>query len=332
MNRKHLVSLMAATLWIGCGMGDELPPTIHTDSGVPKTDTGTTPKKLAPPVVDALPNTVCSETVPLQGSAAAGVSVFVMGGLATSGLATDANPSSGRFCIDVPLKKGAVNTLEVRAQDPVLGLSEAVTVKVTHGGTCQDDVPNPPPTPPKSQNVALGIKGKASTSDMVGNEGFVTDGKTSTNMQVNIGSSWYCPWCDVEGWFTIKLDKLTEIEKVVVKWRDATGSTSLYYGSKFKILVSAMSDPGDPNIKNGYWTEVGDVTSGTGGTNTFDLKSTKPIAQHVAMWLMQDGSGNVTEGWFEHFAISELEVWDAPKTTTPTPTNQTNTCANISGK
>jgi hypothetical protein len=332
MNSKSLLSLLAATLWIGCGMGDELPPQLQPDSGVtPKSD-GTTVKKLAPPVVDALPTTVCSDSVPLQGTAVAGVSVFVMGGLATSGIATDANPTTGRFCIDVPLKKGAVNTLEVRAQDPILGLSEAVTVKVTHGGTCTDDVPAPTPTPAKSQNVALGVKAKTSVVPSQGNDGFITDGKPSTIMQLDVGSSWYNPFADTEGWATIKLDKLTEIEKIVVKWRDSsTSGGENHYGKKFKVLVSAMSDPGDPNVKNGYWTEVGDVPEGTGGTNTFDLKSTKPIAQHVALWLMQDGAqpfGN----WYEYYAIAELEVWDAPKTTTPTPTNQTNTCANIGSK
>ena len=329
---RSLLVVTLASFVTACGMVEDppsgkVPSTLQPDSGVPSVNEAGVGPTLQKPSVDPLPNTVCSDTVPLQGAAVPGSSVFVMGGLSTSGIATDAHPTTGRFCLDVPLKKGAVNTLEVRAQDPTLGLSEAVTIVVTQSA-CKDDAPTVPPEEPKSQNVALGIKGKSSQTPNMGNEGFLTDGKTSTVMELHVASSWYCPWCDVDGWTSIKLDKLTEVEKIVVKWRDSSGNGTAY-GKKYKVLVSSMSDPGDPSITNGYWTAVGEVTEGDGGIDTYDLKSQKPLAQHVAIYLQADASGSVTNGWYEYFAIAELEVWDAPKKTTPTPSTQTNTCANV---
>jgi hypothetical protein len=310
----------------GCGLPDDAPPKqqVKPDSGVaPETDSGgSRSPQMQKPAVDAVPNSICGDSVPLQGSAPAGSSVFVMGGLATSGIATDAHPTTGRFCLDVPLKKNSSNTLEVRAQDPKLGMSDAVTVVVTHS-TCKDDAPVVPPEEQKSRNVALGIKGSSSKTPEEGNEGFLTDGKTSQSV-VYTQDLWSWGGGDANIWVRIKLEKLTELEKIVVRWRDSNGSGSSY-GGRYKVIVSPMSDPGDPNIKNGYWTEVGNITEGDGGTDSFDLKAQKPVVQQVALWLQKDGSTN----WQESFAISELEVWDAPKKSTPTPTPQANTCANV---
>ena len=325
MNSKILlIGFAVALVTIGCGMGSEDPPIPKTDIGPSTTDNGTTPTKMQAPSVDPIPNTICSDSVPLQGAAVPGASVFVMGGLATSGIATDAHPTTGRFCIDVPLKKGSVNTIEVRAQDPVLGVSEPTTVSVTHGGTCQDDV-TPPPDPPKSKNIALNLPVRTSKSEDKGNPGFLTDGNSST-VAVYSGGSWTS---DANIWLTMKLEKLMAVEKIVVRWRDNSSSSEHQYAVKYKVLISTKSDPGDPNLDNGYWTPVAEVTSGDGGVDTFDLKTTKPQAQHVAVWLQQDGASYT---WSETFAVAEIEVWDVPKTVTPIPTTQTNTCANIGAK
>jgi hypothetical protein len=330
--RRSLLVVTLASFTAACGMvedppGGKVPSTLQPDSGIPSTNEAGVGPTLQKPAVDPLPNTVCSDTVPVQGSAVPGTSVFVMGGLSTSGIATDAHPTTGRFCLDVPLKKNGSNTLEVRAQDPTLGLSEAVTVVVSHS-SCKGDAPVVPPEEEKSENVALGIKGKSSQTPNLGNEGFLTDGKSSTVMELHVASDWYCPVCDVAAWTSIKLEKLTEVEKIVVKWRDSSGNGTAY-GKKYKVLVSSMSDPGDPSITNGYWTAVGEASEGDGGIDSYDLKSSKPLALHVAIFFLADASGSVWNGWYEYFAVSELEVWDAPKKTTPTPSTQTNTCANV---
>ncbi len=328
MSRRTRFSLVAVSFcWmlVGCGVGGNTPPVApQTDSGVPKTD-GQITQKLQPPTVDPVSNTVCGDSVPLQGTAAAGSSVFVVGGGATSGIATDAHPTTGRFCLDIPLKKGMANDLEVRAQDPVLGLSEAVKITVTQG-SCQDDITPPPTEEVKPKNVALGVKARASKAADKGNEGFLTDGNSSTVTEYS-GGDWYNPFADANVWITFKLEKLTELSRIVVRWDGSAGTS---FGGQYKVLVSSMSDPGDPNLNNGYWTEIANITAGDGGSDDFDLKSSKPVAQHVAVWMLKDGNNGMT-GYYEYFRVAEIEAYDAPKKQTPTtPTNnQTQTCANV---
>jgi len=309
---------ISLSLMIGCGMEEIQPPMVQTDSGVPKLDTQST-QTLQKPMVDPLPNTACGDSVPIQGTAPAGASVFIVGG-GTSGLATDANPTTGRFCLDAPLKKGAINNFEIRAQDPDKGMSEPVKVTVTQSA-CKDDAPKTTPEQPKSKNVALGVTGTSSKTASEGNEGFLTDGKTSTYAKYSGG--WGTG--DFGGWVSIKLDKLYMLEKILVTWKDSAGSGG-DYGSDFSVLYSSMSDPGDPDLKNGYWTVV-DKKNGQGGTDTIDLKSSKPLVRHVAVWMKQDGNSWT---WSETFSIAEIEVWDAPASSSPIPTGNgstTNTCA-----
>ena len=313
-------------LFAGCAAEQQTPsgPDPVTPNPTQPTNPDPTPSKLQKPVVDAVANTVCTDSVPIAGAAAPGASVFVVGGLATSGLATDAHPSSGRFCLDVTLKPGQENLLELRAQDPVLGLSEAVMVRVTHDKCgAGDDLPKDPAPTVSAKNVALGAKGSSSPSPSKGNESFLTDGDPKTVAEFSGGYLGFA----FDGWTTIKLDKLVEVEKIVVRWRDTKGGSSEYFGKEYKVLVSSMSDPGDPNLDNGKWIEIKNISDGDGGMDKFDLKSSKPLAQHVAIWMKQDGSSWT---WKETFAVSEIEVWNTPKTTTPPPsTATTNTCASM---
>jgi hypothetical protein len=300
-----------------CGAPDESPPP-RTDSGNVRTDGGGT-QKPNPPILDPVPSTLCGPTAPIRGTAKPGATVFAMGGLETSGVTKDTNPSTGRFCMDVRLKMGASNVIEVRVHDPVLGDSDPAVITVQQSD-CKDPDPDPTPTP-KPTNVALGLKGHASKTADEGNEGFLTDGNATTAVTY---SGYRTPFtCCANIWVTMKLAKLTEVSKIVVKWLDGTSN----YADDYKVLVSAVSDPGDPNLDNGYWTIVKSYDgSGAGGTETVDLSSTKPPAQHVALWL------NHQQGFWhmaETFTIAELEVWDSPKSTGPNPTTPTNTCASL---
>lgn len=316
----HTIVPLSFSLIVGCGLSDPQPPTIRADSGVPQTDSqGQT--KMQRPTVDPLPPSACADTIPLMGNAPSGSSVFVIGG-GTSGLATDAHPVTGRFCLDVPLKKNAMNHFEVRAQDPILGMSEPEMVSVSHS-TCGDDVPDPTPNEVPSSNVALGAQGTESESPDEGNLGFLTDGKTSTTVTYSGGYG----WGDFSGWASIKLDKVYMASKVVVRWRDGQSSGGNNYGQKYAVLYSSMSDPGDPDLKNGYWTVI-EVDSGNGGEDLFDLKDSKPLIRHIAVWMKQDGASWT---WTETFSISEIEVWDVPQQNGTTTTgNSSKTCSNSS--
>jgi hypothetical protein len=312
----------------GCGFNDDQPPggnpLPQSDGGIlPTSDGGgTSSHEMAPPVPDPLPPSVCTDSVAVQGTADPGASVIVFGG-ASSAVSTDAHPVTGRFCLDVPLVKNTTNTLQIRAQDPILGLSQPVTRTVNHSGSCGDDVPDTTPDQPKAKNIALGSTGKSKDTPEEGNVGFLTDGDAKTFVKFSGGMA----FTSYGGWVYIKLDKVYTVGKIVVKWRDSNGNGE-EYGQGYKVLISPMSDPGDPDLKNGYWTTVADIQNGDGGTDDFDLKSSKPIAQYVALWLDNDGNGSITD-WYDQFAISEIEVWDVPQTSAPVQPTQQNTCATL---
>jgi len=319
---SRLVSLAAVSCWMvvaGCGLGSDPPNPVHADSGVPHADG--TDRKLDKPSVDPPPPTVCGESIPIQGTAVPGASVFAQGGLETAGIATDAHPVTGRFCLDIRLKPGVSNLIEVRTQDPVLGISEPASVTVKQSSSCTVDTP--PPDQPEPQNVAIGLKARASVAPGQGNEGFLTDGNPATVVEYS-GKS----LTDAGIWVAVKLPKLTELSKIVVKWRDSQGNGDSY-GEKYQVLVSAVGDPGDPSLTNGFWTVAKIYDAGIGGIDTVDLKDTKPQASHVALWLSADGDNwGGTTGIWEYFALAELEIWDNPKKVTQ-PTTQTSTCQSL---
>lgn len=322
------LSLTAASLLLGCGLSVEeevLPQTPPGDTDQGKADQAPAARGLERPVLDSVPAQTCAKEIGIRGRAAPGVSVFAFGGAAVSGVSTDTDPGTGNFCLPVPLLAGKTNIIEVSAQDPELGVSEAATVTVVQKA-CSDGENEFPAgstdtTKPVSKNVAFGAPAASKDKPKEGNGGFLTDEKASTWALYKQNLAWYNPinWTDYNGWVTIKLDKVYEIQKIVVRWRDKSGSGDSY-GKKYKVLVSAMSDPGDPNLDNGYWEKVADVSNGDGGVDTYDLAAKKPLTRHVALWLQQDGQDWTSE-WRgeEEFAIAEIEAWDAPKSSGPPP-------------
>jgi hypothetical protein len=321
MRHERLAILGAAILIsTGCGLEDSGPTAPPpTTNSPPTTDPNKTPdnttNKLQPPRVDATPTTVCTTWVALRGTAPANSTVLVTGG--ASDVATDPNGISGRFCVDVKLRPGQVNQLKVYAHDSNLGLSAATTVSVTQN-KCGDDVKKDP-EPPKSRNVALGARVTSKETPDTGNNTLVTDGKTG---QAAVYKGGYLGF-DADLWVKVTLPKLTEVEKIVVRWRDSKGDTTQHYGREYKLLV-ATGNPTDPNLDDLYWTRVGEVTTGDGGVDSFDLKTKKPLVQHVALWLQQDDASFT---WAETFAITEIEVWDAPRKQAASPVPEKSTCA-----
>jgi hypothetical protein len=166
-----------------------------------------------------------------------------------------------------------------------------------------------------SQNVALGLQPRASTSPAEGNDAALTDGDLTKGAKY-VDGGWYG---DASVWVTFKLDKLTSLKEMVIRWRDSLGAGTAY-GVKYRVLASAMPDPGDPSIKNGLWTEVFAQTQGDGGEDTIDLRNTEAL--HVAIWLELDNALNLGE----EFAINEVELWSTPTKTTTGPTTKPNTC------
>lgn len=327
MSQSKLVAISLVALFAAaCGMDSALPPPPPTNPTNPTNPnnpvTPPTPEKVDPPIIDAgLASTTCAATIGVSGQAGPGLTVFATGGAAASGISTDVHPVTGRFCLPVTLKPG-FNTLDLRVQDPVLGLSDAVTVNVQLDDcNGKDDTTPDAPAQPDPRNIALGAPARAMEAPSKGNFGFLTDDKASTSATFG-GGAWYCPWCDYSGWVAVKLDKVYKLSEIKITWRDTKYTSDKYFGKAYKVLVTSVGEPTDPNLDDGIWVEVGTVTDGDGGLDTFDLKNTQPLAQHVALWLQQDGGTS----WNETFAVAEIEVWDAPDKVAPPQTN-TEVCA-----
>jgi hypothetical protein len=245
--------------------------------------------------------------------------VFAVGGLAASGVTKEAHPTTGRFCLDIPLQLGVTNRIEVRAKDPARGISDPSVVTVTQTSGCSTEPPEPPPAPVPSKNVAHGVTPLSNVTPSEGNLALLTDGNESTTAVLDQPS--WLPVGDAQVWLSLKLAQLTAVDRVVVKWRDSPSSGG-YYAEKYKILVSGSADPGSPSLVSGAWTVVEDVTQGAGGDEEFTL--TAPGVRHVALWLIEDASYIHP---YEHFVPAEIEVWDVPAKTGSTEPTQTNTCA-----
>jgi hypothetical protein len=322
--RSPFGALPLLLLAVSCGFDDAQPPNqILYDGGAAQLPGADGASTLAPPIPDPVASSVCATSVAVQGSATAGSNVIVYGG-ALSTLSTTAHPTTGRFCLDVELVPDSENTLRLMAQDPTLGMSSAVTVKVTQQSSCKDDATAPQVDPPKSKNVALGSSATSKDKPKEGNLGLLTDGDSKTFVQVGMDCPWYnpkCPFDSYNGWVSISLGKLYLLDHIVVRWKDSSGD----FGKEYKVLVSSMTNPGDPDPKNGYWTKVAEVDSGDGGSDSFAVKGSKVYAQHVALWLEFDGATSAGET----FSIGEVEVWDVPEQSTATLPTTTTTCSSI---
>ena len=313
-DRYHVVLALAlAGLAAGCGLEERDP-----GGTTPVLDTGyTPPTKVPAPSVDPLAQETCGSSIPITGKTADDTDVLVTGG------AENAHgkplPGSGRYCVDVKLNSKVSNTLSVFAHNTAGKLSTAVTVNVLQK-KCGDDVDAGTPPPPKPKNVGLGAKAMTSVTPKSGNVSMLTDGKTGT--PVVLERFKMTGTADI--WVKITLDKVSEVEKVVVRWRDGAGSGDKHYATVYRLLT-AVSPSTDPNITDGYWTEVSKITAGDGGTDTFDLKTQKPYLRHIALWLEEDGKSSP----YQTFALTEIEVWQtAPKSTKPPPP-KTKTCATL---
>ncbi len=330
------MALIALIVQLSAGCLDESGPGIPTaDQRVIPHDGAPPDAGLPPPILElgSIPNVICGDEVGVIGRATKGVSIIVRGGSSASGVIGEASPTDGRFCVVTKLRPNVVNNLQVVAHDPNLGFSRPAMVAVkqencTGNGEFKDAGVGDAGV---SRNVALSMQGKSKETPEKGNHGFLTDGDTSTWVMWKGSANWYCGWCDYGGWAMISLDQLYEVERIVVRWRDSAGN-GRDYGKEYKLLYTAVSEPPDPNLDDGYWTVAKSITEGNGGTDSFDLKSIgNPLMKHVALWFQQDERPFYQESGIkgtvdESFAVAEIEVYDKPKTGGGPPPPPSNAC------
>ena len=279
----------------GLGQRDSGGYTTFPDWGG-KRDVGTLALHLEP-----VENSTCHSTVALHGTATPDYTVLVTGGAKDQSVVADR--VLGTFCMDVKLKPGQPNHLEVFLFHPDKGLSggHQVTVEQRH---CK-------PPAPVSTNVALGAKVVVNASAVKGKPGHLNDGKIGTVLVLEHSSVVY--WIKPV-WAKIQLPKVAEVYMVKVRWRDKKGDPSLDFATKYRLLVALGSDPTDPNLASGYWTEIGSITAGQGGVDTFDLNKNMPLAQHVVLWMDDSASLNTIN---PAYALAEVEIWTVPKQAKP---------------
>lgn len=248
--------------------------------------------------------TTCHETVAIQGTATPGSDVYALGGSSTSDIIA-AHPETGRFCIDVPLRRNDINQIEVWAKHAELGPAEPAAITVTQddgaagcGGAAASTGTS---SEPKLTNIAEGAPVTSKHGPKDGSNARVTDGDSKSWASWG-GGDWWNPTSNYDGWVKVSLDNIVEVEKVIIRWRDRKGSGS-NYATKYRFLYTAMSTDGFDE-HSGQWVmpQNGDVKSGDGGEDTFLLKG-EPLRE-VAVRMLQDGGTSYNET----FAIAEIQI------------------------
>ena len=124
----------------------------------------------------------------------------------------------------------------------------------------------------------------------------------------------------------IDMGKLVQVEKMIVKWRHSSNSSDKYFAADYDIYA-ATGTPGDLTDDNTLWTLVKSIKSGTGGTETHELKNKGLMVQHVGIIMHQDGASWTSS---ETFDLAELEVYNlVKKATSPTTDPKSKTCSDI---
>jgi hypothetical protein len=207
------------------------------------------------------------------------------------------------YMIEDPSKKDGKNTsdwIKKVYNDPIsVTLSDLPKLKEYPfpGNDSGGSTPNVSPIPTKApvsegNNIALSKTATASSDEATDKgAGNAVDGDETTR--------WASSASDEES-ISVDLGKLTNIDKVVLKWEDA-------YGTAYKIQVS----------KDGTaWEDVFSTTSGKGGTEEVKFEAT------LAKFVKMQGAKRASEYGFSLFEFEVFESKDAPATT-PTPTKPT---------
>lgn len=334
MHRLVVPAFVALALVAGCGAEDPGPGvTPGLDSGttpIPGSDSSSTPGTMSLTVDPLGNNTTCYESIAVQGTATPGSDVYALGGSSTSDIRSS-HPQTGRFCIDVPLRKNQVNEIEVWAKHPQLGPADPVKITVIHddgaaGCSATGEPTDPEPTDPEAKNVALGAPVASKDGPYQNSSNMITDGDPKTWAAWG-GGDWYNPWSAYGGWVMVTVDQIAEVDKVVITWRDKKGTGDQEFGKEYELWYTAI-DTDTFNKDDGKWVmpATGHVTAGDGDKDEFSLKG-EPV-RAVALRLLQDGK----DGYNENFAIAEIEIFAKPQGgTTPYVPSRPGTCDTIGG-
>jgi hypothetical protein len=252
---------------------------------------------VAAPTLGPLPETTYWNSIPIQGHGPGGGTILIQSDTGTT--LTQMIQPSGDFCVAAPLRKSAVTTFTLRAQDADGNLSDAIQAQVRQSGT-----PPPPPQPGPSRNIATG--------GTPANNMYVSGG-TPNNMIDGDLSTWLAGWDWSWGsdWVWVQLAERSSV--VAARVYSSPDCTTVAYA----LLLLDHDAPGDPSESNANWFRVADVTAGTGA----DALTFQPAtAKHMAVFFKDGGCGFT--GVQKH-RIAELQMWTQPDQPPPPPTAPT---------
>jgi hypothetical protein len=237
---------------------------------------------------------------PFRGKAMGATKLYAQVGASTS---TPVNVNlDGTFCIEVQLIPDAFNTVNFTPLDSNGCPGISTNIKITHKSAPKIDAGIP-----TIQNVAKGQPASQQYMDSGQELSYVFDGDASSSAKFSFfdtGTKY--------AWIRVDLGKSYTVSKLKIRYPSSVGDE---YGKEYQLLVSTKAAPVDPDAATFDWTSVHDTSSGDA---TDQLIPIAPVsARWVALLLFENG------GWsalgYEHFQISELEVWGQDPNAQPPP-------------
>jgi hypothetical protein len=297
-----LITLAAAATACKAEDPPEVPHDSAVDDAAPPDASGCTAPSSLKVSIDKVPNPTCYTVQPLRGTAKGAATITAQGGVGAAA-PVSVNQSDGKFCIEVMLNSDSLNAITLQPIDANGCPGSGEKVDVTHKTCVQPDAGV------AVTNLALGAAVNANKTPSKGDAGDLTDGKTST--VVEYAGGWGITNAGIK--LSVALKQAVQVEKIVIRWRDAKGS-GCDYGADYKLAYTSLSSPGEVDI-SGPWSELKSVTDGAGGVETYTYSSNKPFARHVGLIMDKNGC----TGWTETFAIAELEIWAKDPSKVPLP-------------
>ena len=265
------------------------------DAGEPSIDamgTGT----VEPPTLGPIPQTTYWSSVPIQGHGPSSGTILIQSDTGTT-LTAPTQPS-GDFCVDAPLRRSALTTFTLRAQDAAGNLSDPIQAHVHQSGT-----PPPPPQAGPSVNIAQGGTPATNMYTSSGTTDQMLDNDLSTWL-----AAWDWPWSNT--WVWVQLAQRQSV--FAARVYSSPDCTNVAYA----LLLSDRDAPGDPSESNTNWFRVADVTEGSGAD---ELTFQPATARHMAVFFKDKGCGTIRQ----FHSIAELQTWTQPDQPPPAPTAPT---------
>jgi len=267
------------------------------------------------PILNNLPARYGYDTVPVRGTAAPGLTIYVTLGSSGTGPTTTV-AQAGDFCLDVPLDTGVNQSFQVYAQDSRGQTSDPATVVIEQDPSlAETEQPEQPLV-----ELTPGLDFASVETPKEGTLPSLTDDDVATGVLMPDGVLW------------VDLGAVYALESLEITFPDTPASDDEYYATDYVVLASALDTPVlPPDAESVDWTLVADIYGGSGlpqgdgGVDAFAFAPTL-VARLVAINLIENNEldwGSLSE----NIRVNEIRI--TGRSTEPLPPQPlTPTCAN----